>query len=91
LDCRRQIFCQPIDSKREFRTALDGRGRRFYGHPFRQSDDLALPDHHGLFNPCLEGNARRAIDIHERETIDGEALKDLVEAACALNRSKKTR
>jgi hypothetical protein len=51
----------------------------------------ALADPKGLFNSSLEGNVRRAIDIHEGETIDGDAFKALVQAAVALNRSKKAR
>ena len=51
----------------------------------------ALPDPKGLFNSSLEGNTRRAIDIHEGEAIDGEALKDLIRAAVALNQSKPKR
>jgi hypothetical protein len=47
----------------------------------------ALPDPTGLFNSSLEGNTRRAIDFHEGEAIDEEALKALVRAAVALNRS----
>ena len=46
----------------------------------------ALKDHpSGLFNSSLEGNVRRAIDIHEGEKIDEAALKDLIRAAVALN------
>ena len=45
----------------------------------------ALPDPAGLFNASLEGNARRAIDIREGETIDEKALVALVRAAVALN------
>jgi hypothetical protein len=48
----------------------------------------ALEDPNGLFNSSLDGNTRRAIDIHEGEAIDGEALKALVCAAAALNTSK---
>ena len=48
----------------------------------------ALKDPSKLFNTGLEGNLRRAIDIHEGETIDGQAFKALVRAAVALNRSK---
>jgi hypothetical protein len=48
----------------------------------------ALPDPSGLFNASLDGNTRRAIDFHEGANIDGEALKTLVRAAVALNRSK---
>jgi hypothetical protein len=47
----------------------------------------ALEDPSGLFNSGLEGNARRAIDFHEGEKIDEEALKTLVRAAVALNKS----
>jgi len=49
----------------------------------------ALRDPAGLFNSSLEGNARRAIDIHEGGTIDEEALKDLIRAAVALNLAAK--
>ncbi len=45
----------------------------------------ALKDPSGLFNSSLEGNVRRAIDIHEGEKIDEAALKTLVRAAVALN------
>jgi hypothetical protein len=45
----------------------------------------ALKDPSRLFNSSLEGNVRRAIDIHEGETIDEGALKDLIRAAVALN------
>jgi hypothetical protein len=48
----------------------------------------ALDDPKGLFNSSLEGNTRRAIDIHEGEPIDHEALKALIRAAVALNLSK---
>src|ERR1700680_972787 len=47
-----------------------------------------LKDLSGLFNSSLEGNVRRAIDIHEGEKIDGAAFKTLIRAAAALNRSK---
>jgi hypothetical protein len=47
----------------------------------------ALEDPSGLFNSSLEGNTRRAIDIHEGEPIDDEALKALIRAAAALNTS----
>jgi hypothetical protein len=45
----------------------------------------ALKDPAGLFNSSLEGNVRRAIDIHEGEKVDEAALKDLIRAAVALN------
>jgi hypothetical protein len=48
----------------------------------------ALEDPTGLFNSSLEGNTRRAIDIHEGEKIDEKALKALVRAAVALNASR---
>ena len=47
----------------------------------------SLEDPSGLFNSSLEGNTRRAIDIHEGDEIDEEALKALVLAAVALNTS----
>jgi hypothetical protein len=48
----------------------------------------SLEDPAGLFNASLEGNTRRAIDIHEGEDIDADALRDLIRAAVALNQSK---
>ena len=48
----------------------------------------SLPDPSGLFNSSLDGNTRRAIDIREGEEIDGEALKELVRAAVALNKTR---
>jgi len=48
----------------------------------------SLEDPAGLFNSSLEGNTRRAIDIHEGEEIDGEALKALIAEAVALNESR---
>jgi hypothetical protein len=47
----------------------------------------ALPDPTGLFNASLDGNTRRAIDIHEGEQINEKALKELIRAAIALNTS----
>jgi hypothetical protein len=47
----------------------------------------ALTDPSGLFNSSLDGNTRRAIDFHEGEKIDEEALKTLVRAAVTLNKS----
>jgi hypothetical protein len=51
----------------------------------------SLDDPSGLFNSSLEGNTRRAIDVHEGEEIDGEALMALVRAAVALNASRGRR
>ncbi|HTI87253.1 MAG TPA: DUF1801 domain-containing protein [Alphaproteobacteria bacterium] len=48
----------------------------------------SLPDPSKLFNASLEGNARRAIDFHEGDTVDAKALKALIRAAVALNTSK---
>jgi hypothetical protein len=48
----------------------------------------ALKDPSGLFNSSLDGNTRRAIDFHEGEKIDEEALKDLIRAAATLNASR---
>ncbi len=45
----------------------------------------ALKDPSGLFNSSLEGNVRRAIDIHESEKVDEAALKELIRAAVELN------
>jgi hypothetical protein len=48
----------------------------------------ALEDPAGLFNSSLDGNTRRAIDFHEGEKIDEEALKALIRAAVTLNASR---
>jgi hypothetical protein len=48
----------------------------------------ALQDPSGLFNSSLDGNTRRAIDFHEGEKIDEEALKTLIRAAVILNKSR---
>lgn len=50
----------------------------------------ALKDPSGLFNSSLDGNTRRAIDFHEGEKINEKALKTLIRAAVALNKSKAT-
>jgi hypothetical protein len=49
----------------------------------------ALKDPSSLFNSSLDGNVRRAIDIHEGDKIDEAALKDLIRAAVALNLKSK--
>ena len=51
----------------------------------------SLQDPARLFNSSLDGNARRAIDIHEGEEVDGSAFKVLVRQAVALNRSGKSK
>jgi len=51
----------------------------------------SLKDPSGLFNSSLDGNVRRAIDIHERDKIDEAALKDLIRAAVALNLNAKSK
>jgi len=51
----------------------------------------ALKDPSGLFNSSLEGNVRRAIDIHEGDKVDEVALKDLIRAAVALNLKGKNK
>jgi hypothetical protein len=51
----------------------------------------SLEDPAGLFNSSLDGNVRRAIDIHEGEAINETALMDLIRAAAALNRKAKTK
>jgi len=50
-----------------------------------------LQDPSGLFNSSLEGNVRRAIDIHEDDKVDEAALKDLIRAAVALNLKGKSK
>jgi hypothetical protein len=51
----------------------------------------ALKDPKHLFNSSLDGNVRRAIDIHEGDKIDEPALKDLIRAAVALNLEGKSK
>jgi len=51
----------------------------------------ALKDPAGLFNSSLDGNVRRAIDIHEGEKVDEAALKALIRAAVALNLTRKSK
>ncbi|HEY3161711.1 MAG TPA: DUF1801 domain-containing protein [Vicinamibacterales bacterium] len=51
----------------------------------------ALRDPSGLFNASLDGNVRRAIDIHEGDKVDAAALKDLIRAAVALNLEGKSK
>jgi hypothetical protein len=51
----------------------------------------ALKDPSGLFNSSLDGNVRRAIDIHEGDNINESALKDLIRAAVALNLQAKNK
>ena len=51
----------------------------------------SLKDPSGLFNSSLEGNVRRAIDIHQGDKVDEAALKDLIRAAVALNLKGKSK
>jgi hypothetical protein len=51
------------------------------------SRGASLDDPSGLFNSSLEGKARRAIDFHEGDKINENALKTLIRAAVALNKS----
>ncbi|RZU41657.1 DUF1801 domain-containing protein [Edaphobacter modestus] len=51
----------------------------------------ALEDPSGLFNSSLDGNVRRAIDIHEGDKVDEAALKGLIRAAVALNLDLKAK
>jgi hypothetical protein len=51
----------------------------------------SLPDPKGLFNSSLDGNVRRAIDIHEGDKINEAALRDLIRAAGALNLKGKSK
>jgi hypothetical protein len=55
------------------------------------ANGAALKDPSRLFNSSLEGNTRRAIDFHEGEDVNEEALKTLVRAAVTLNNSKARR
>ena len=50
-----------------------------------------LKDASGLFNSSLDGNTRRAIDIHENDKVDQAALQDLIRAAVALNLESKSK
>ena len=68
----------------------DWRGETYKNHvkmTFAKGASLEDPQH--LFNSSLDGNVRRAIDIHEGEKIDARALKALFRAAVALNVSRK--
>ncbi len=56
---------------------------------FAKGASLKDPSH--LFNSSLEGNVRRAIDLHEGQTIDEPALKALIREAVALNQSSAPR
>jgi len=49
----------------------------------------SIEDPSGLFNASLEGNTRRAIDLHEGDAIDEDAFRTLIRAAAALNRRPK--
>src|ERR1700720_1930690 len=51
------------------------------------ANGASLKDPSGLFNASLEGNARRAIDLHEGDKVDRDAFKTLIREAVALNRS----
>jgi hypothetical protein len=72
-------------------------GMLFTGETYKSSVKMtfakgaSLDDPSGLFNSSLEGNTRRAIDFHEDEELDEEALKALFRAAVALNESKARR
>lgn len=54
---------------------------------FAKGASLQDPSH--LFNSSLDGNARRAIDFHEGDEVDEEALKELIRAAVAFNKSSR--
>src|SRR3989454_4890999 len=56
---------------------------------FAKGAALKVPS--GLFNSSLDGNVRRAIDIHEGDKVDEAALKDLIRAAVALNLKDKSK
>ena len=69
-------------------------GMLFTGETYKKAVKMtfakgaSLDDPSGLFNSSLDGNVRRAIDFHEGEELDEEALKGLIRAAVALNESK---
>ena len=75
-----------VGARRHHLHRRDVQGRR--EADLRQG--AALDDPAGLFNASLEGNTRRAIDLHEGDKIDAKALKALIRAAVALNTSKAT-
>lgn len=54
---------------------------------FAKGASLEDPSH--IFNSSLDGNVRRAIDLHEGDEVDEEALKELIRAAVALNKSSR--
>ena len=54
------------------------------------ANGAALKDPSGLFNSSLEGNTRRALDIHEGDKIDEKAFKELIREAVALNTARAT-
>jgi len=58
---------------------------------FPKGAALSVSRRTALFNSSLEGNARRAIDIHEGDKVDEAALKDLIRAAVALNLKGKSK
>jgi hypothetical protein len=72
-------------------------GMLFTGETYKAAVKLtfakgaSLSDPTGLFNSSLEGNVRRAIDIHEGDVIDEKALVALIGEAAALNEAKKKR
>ena len=58
---------------------------------FTFAKGAALKDPSGLFNSSLDGNVRRAIDVHEGDKVDEAAFKDLIRAAVALNLQGKSK
>ena len=68
-------------------SAKEARGGESPSQKMIFAQGASLDDPSGLFNSSLEGNTRRAIDFHEGDEIDEEALKSLVRAAVALNTS----
>ena len=55
------------------------------------ANGASLPDPARLFNSSLDGNVRRAIDVHEGETIDENAFRQLIQEAIALNVARKSK
>src|ERR1700684_3538172 len=67
------------------------RGTPVWSHGGLVCTGATLKDPSGLFNSSLDGNVRRAIDIHEGGKVDEAALKDLIRAAVELNLMGKTK
>ncbi len=78
-------------------SPLVPRQHRLHGETYKNvvkmtfGKGAALKDPSGLFNSSLDGNVRRAIDIHEGDKVDKAVLKDLIRAAVELNLKGKSK